>query len=90
MLNNFLQLIVRRPSVDVDLGFVREVHVSKPSPRDLRTERLLLGGWLLIVAKSWLVIWAVEKYHVPINPLWVIVPTVMFALVCTAAYFRGE
>ena len=90
MLNNFLRLIVRRPPLEMDRGFVREVHISKPTPRNPRVERLLLGGWLLILVKSWLIIWAVEKYHVPINPLWVIVPTVLFALVCTAVYFRGE
>ena len=51
---------------------------------------MLLAGWLLITVKSWLIIWAVEKYHVPVDPLWVIVPTVIFALVCTVVYFRGE
>lgn len=90
MLSNFLQLITRRPSANVDYGFVKEVHVAKAAQRSPRMERLILAGWLLIVGKSWLIIWAVEKYRVPINPLWVVAPTVLFALLCTLVYFRGE
>jgi uncharacterized membrane protein len=45
---------------------------------------------VLIALKSWLVIWAVAKYHVPIHPLWVIVPTVLFALLCTLVYLLRD
>ncbi|HEX2854608.1 MAG TPA: hypothetical protein VHO24_15360 [Opitutaceae bacterium] len=90
MLSNFFQLITRRPSGSSDHGFVQEVHVTKRQHRSQRMERLILAGWLLIVAKSGLIIWAVEKYRVPINPLWVVAPTVLFALVYTLVYFRGE
>jgi hypothetical protein len=91
MLSNFLQLIVRRPPADPRAGFIEEVHVNpRRAPRSARVGKLLLVGWVLILAKSWLLIWAVEKYHVPINPLWVIIPTVVFGFVCTLVYFKGE
>lgn len=90
MLSNFLQLLMRRPPAGSDLGFVQEVRVTKRSQRSPRMERLILAGWLLILVKSGLIVWAVEKYRVPINPLWVVAPTVLFALLCTLVYFRGE
>ena len=55
--------------------------------RNLRVERLILACWLLIAGKCWLVVWLVGKYHMAFSPLWVTVPTVVFALLCTAAYF---
>jgi len=57
---------------------------------DPRTGRVLLAGWLLIAGKCWLVTWLIGKYHVPLDPLWVVVPTVMFALLCTVVYYRRE
>jgi hypothetical protein len=90
MLNNLFQLISRRPPGGGDHGFVQEVRVSQPASRNRRVERLLLLGWVLIALKSGLLVWAVEKYHVPIDPLWVIVPTIIFGLLCTMVYIRGE
>ena len=90
MLSNLFQLISRRPPRGNDYGFVQEVHVSRSVTRNRRIERLLLLGWVLIALKSWLIIWAIAKYQVPVNPLWVIVPTVVFGLVCTVVYIRGE
>ena len=86
MFANLLQLIGGRPAASFEPEFVREVRVRRRQPRDPRTEKLILAGWLLIVAKSYLMIWLVDRYHVPINADWVIVPTVAFATVCTAAY----
>ena len=42
---------------------------------------------MLIVGKSFLVVWLVDKYHLNFNAGWVIVPTVISALLCTAVYF---
>ena len=44
-------------------------------------------GWVLILAKSVFMIWAVQKFHLTFNAAWVIAPTVIFALLCTAVYF---
>ena len=87
MFANLLQLITGHPPDDFERAFVRDVRVRCRLPRDPRTEKLLLACWVLILAKSFLMIWLVDRYHVPINANWVIVPTVAFALVCTAAYF---
>ena len=90
MFANFLQLITRRPPPDFERRFVQEVHVTRARERSRRTERILLLGWVLILIKSFLVIWAVDKYHLKFNANWVIMPTVVAALLCTAVYFRRE
>jgi hypothetical protein len=90
MFANLLQLITRRPPADFEHGFVQEVHVSRQSPRHPRTERIILAGWLLILGKSFLMIWLVDTYHLSFNANWVIVPTVISALLCTAVYFRRD
>ena len=88
MFTNFLHLITGRPPPGSAADFVKEVRVVRERPpRSRRTEKLILAGWVLIAAKSWLMIWLVEKYQVPINASWVIVPTVVFAGLCTALYF---
>ncbi len=91
MFTNFLQLISRQPPAeDYDVAFVRDVAVHVPTVRNPRTLRVLLAGWLLIAGKCWLVTWLIGKYHVPIDPLWVVGPTVLFALLCTAVYYRRD
>ena len=90
MIPNLFQLISRRPSAELEHGFVQDVHVSRQSPRDLRTERIILIGWVLILMKSFLMIWLVDKYHLAFNANWVIVPTVIAALLCTGVYFLRD
>jgi len=92
MFTTFLRLITGRPPTDSGVVFVRDVSVVRKTraPRNRRTERLILISWPLILAKSWLVIWAIEKYHVPIAANWIIVPTVVFAALCTGLYFLRE
>jgi hypothetical protein len=87
MFANLLQLITRRPPPDYERSFVQEVRVKQRSPRNPRIERLIVVCWLLIIAKSLLVVWLVGKYHLNFNAAWVIAPTVIFALLCTAVYF---
>jgi hypothetical protein len=87
MFANLLQLITRRPPPGYEHSFVQEVRVRARSPRNPRIERIIVGGWVLIVAKAFLLSWLVEKYHLPFHPGWVIIPTVIFALLCTAVYF---
>lgn len=87
MFANLIQLITRRPPPDYERTFVEEVHVTRPARRDPRTERIILGGWILIVLKSFLMIWLVDRYHLSFNANWIIVPTVISALLCTFVYF---
>jgi hypothetical protein len=86
MFADLLRLINRRPPLDYERGFVRGVQVSGRSPRNRRTERVLVIGWSVIVVKTVAVFWAFARYHIPVNPLWVVVPTIVFATLCTAVY----
>ena len=89
MFANLLQLITRQPPAEeYDVAFVKDVSVRVPTAPNPRMLRVLLVGWLVIAGKCWLITWLIQKYHVPIDPLWVVGPTVLFALLCTAVYYR--
>jgi len=90
MFANLLQLITRRTPPDYERSFVQEVRIKERAPRNRRIERLILVCWVLILAKSFLVIWVVDKYHLNFNANWIIVPTVIAALLCTAVYFLRD
>jgi hypothetical protein len=45
-----------------------------------------VAGWVLIALKCTLIWWAITAYAVPIDPLWLVVPTVAFALLATGLY----
>ena len=60
---------------------------ERQARRRRRVETLIYFCWGLIVLKSFLVVWAVNHYAMPFNPLWVIGPTVTFALIATSAYY---
>jgi hypothetical protein len=89
MFPNLFSLISRKPEA-YERAFVKEVNVRRKVPRNKKVERLLLICWVAIVFKSFGVLWLFDHYHVPINPLWVIGPTVTFASLCTLVYIlRG-
>jgi hypothetical protein len=91
MFSNLLRLAVRRPPAESGRGFVEEVRfVDALPPRNRRVEKLILLCWVAIAIKCWLVVWLVGKYHMNFDPLWVTAPTVVFASMCTAAYFFRE
>jgi hypothetical protein len=90
MFADFVRLINRRPPVDYERGFVRSVSVSGRSPRNRRLERLFAVCWVLIIIKSFAVVWLFDRYHVPVNPLWVIAPTLIFASLCTVIYLLRD
>ncbi|MSU69480.1 MAG: hypothetical protein EXS39_01625 [Opitutaceae bacterium] len=79
-----LNLIRRGLGLDDDPGLPDE---QKRARNRRRAETLIAICWGLIVLKSVVVIWAVSYYAIPINPMWVIAPTVIFAFVTTAAYY---
>jgi hypothetical protein len=90
MFADLVRLINRRPPTDYEKGFVRSVKVSPTTPRNRRLERLIGVCWIVIVLKSLAVVWLFDRYHVPVNPLWVIAPTVVFAGLCTAVYLLRD
>lgn len=59
---------------------------QKHEARNKRSERWLVIGWVMIGVKSCALWWLINAYKVPIHPLWLIVPTVMFGLLATALY----
>jgi hypothetical protein len=90
MFADLIRLINRRPPQDYERGFVREVNVSERTPRNRRVERVLGVCWVLIILKSFGVVWLFDHYHIPVNPLWVIAPTFVFAALCTAVYLLRD
>jgi len=88
MFANLLQLITRRPPAeDYDHAFVKEVRIDPPrETRNPRAERWIIVGWVLIAVKCTAIWWAIVTYHVPIHPMWLVGPTVLFGLLATAVY----
>ena len=88
MFANLLQLFTRStPPEDYDLAFVKDVRVNPPREvRSRRAERSLVVGWILIAAKCIVMWWAIEAYSVPIHPIWLAGPTIVFGLLVTALY----
>ena len=59
----------------------------QPLARLTRFERWFLGvAWLVIIAKCFLVSWAIPHYHVPIAPSVIIGPTLFFAGLVTVLW----
>ncbi len=78
----------RRPSPASDRLFVQEVKVSRPLPRSRRSEVLIVVGWFLIALKTGLTFWLVERYQMPFNAWWIVLPTYVCAGLCTWVYWR--
>ena len=90
MFADLVRLINRRASADYDRGFVREVRVRARAPRNPRVERLLAICWGVIVIKCLAVVWLFDHYRIPVNALWVIAPTIVFATLCTVVYLLRD
>lgn len=54
----------------------------------------LTFGWLVIILKCLSVPWVVQHWGIPIKPFWVVMPTLVFAVVVSALvlarFSRGE
>lgn len=90
MFSELVRLVSRRPPGDYERGFVRSIFVRRKTPRNLRVERVIKAGWVLIIIKSIAVVWLFDRYHVKVNALWVIAPTVAFAALCTLVYLLRD
>jgi hypothetical protein len=76
---------------DLDQGFFHETRVDHPrEPRSRRVERVLVIGWILVLAKCLFVAWAVKHHPVPFHAAWLIGPTLAFAALCTLVYWRRD
>ncbi len=90
MFADLVRLIHRPRTVRYERNFVREVSVAHRVPRNRRVERVIAICWVLIIAKSFAVVWLFDRYRVPVNPLWVIAPTIVFAALCTVVYLLRD
>lgn len=84
---NFLHFFVPRVSFfkDDDLPAKHRPAVSSVHP-ERHTQFWIIVGWVLIALKCVAIWWACNTYSVPIHPLWLIVPTVLFGLLATVVY----
>jgi hypothetical protein len=80
----------RGRALDYERRFVASVRVPGAAARNRRTERLLIACWVVIALKCALVAWAIPHYHLPFSPLWVILPTLLFAGTVTALYLLRD
>ncbi len=87
MLSKLLQLCVctRFFFKDEDLR-VKTSGGSIRADANRRSERWIIAGWILIIAKCVALWWLIDAYQVPIHPLWLVAPTVAFGLLATALY----
>jgi hypothetical protein len=87
MFANLVQLVSHRLSANYDLAFVKEVTVTDKPVRDPRLEKFVLIGWLLIAVKNFAVVWAIGRWHIPFDPLWLNGPTVAMGILVTIVVF---
>jgi len=73
-----------------EADFIQEIRPRQTALRNPLVTRLLIIGWGLIAVKSVVVWWACVHYALPFHPLWVIVPTVAFASLCTGVYLYAR
>lgn len=53
--------------------------------------RWFLGAvWLAILVKCVLVWWAMVHWHVPFHPAWIVLPTLLFALLATVLWVGAD
>mgnify|MGYP003651441771 FL=1 len=78
----------RRPTPSPELAFVRDVNVNRSVGRNSRSEFWIVLGWVLIGLKTWGTFWLVERYAMPFNAWWIVLPTYLCAAVCTWIYWR--
>lgn len=88
MFANFLPFLRKPSPVSPEVAFVREVKIHRPVRRSRRSEFWIVVGWGLIALKTWGTFWLVERYEMPFNPWWIVLPTIFAAAVCTWIYWR--
>lgn len=52
-------------------------------PNAPRARWFMISAWIAILVKCALVIWAVDRWHMPFHAAWVVVPTLIFAALAT-------
>lgn len=73
----------RRAVYPVRMNLPVHIDVRQYSPR---VRWLVAIAWALIVVKCALLWWAMLHWSVPFHPLWIVGPTVLFALLATTLW----
>jgi hypothetical protein len=47
-------------------------------------------AWMVIGVKCVLVWWAIDHWNIPVHPLWVVAPTLIFATLVTALWIAHQ
>lgn len=87
MISELFRLITGKADDQPGGDFVEEVTVREKREPSRAVERLILVAWAIIIAKCFVVAWAIDRYAIPIEPGWVVVPTLFMAAICTALYY---
>lgn len=90
MLANLFPWLNRQPAPPCEQAFVTEVRIRQPLPASPRVEQFILLCWILIAVKHVLIIWAVQRYHIPFHQLWVNAPTWAAGVVATWSYYARD
>lgn len=64
---------------------IHPIHVDA-ARYPLRMRWFLAVAWIVILAKCTVVWWAMNHWHVPIHPAWIVIPTLMLAGLATALW----
>lgn len=57
--------------------------LTMPAAFPRRVRLLLEIGWAVIIAKCLAVPWVINRWQIPVHPGWVIVPTLILAVLVT-------
>lgn len=53
--------------------------------------RWFLGAvWMVVLAKCALIWWAMVRWQVPFHPVWIVLPTLLFALLATGLWLSAD
>ncbi|MSU64713.1 MAG: hypothetical protein EXS38_01115 [Opitutus sp.] len=63
------------------------IHIAQYSRRMIW---FMAAAWLFIALKCTLVWWAMEHWNVPFHPLWIVGPTIVFAVLATVLWATHE
>jgi hypothetical protein len=65
--------------------------ISAHIPHSPRSTRIVMGvGWVLIAVKCAAVSYAVDRWHMPFRPVWIIGPTLVFAALATVLWLTHD
>ncbi len=90
MFTRLIEICTPRRDLDYERQFVREVKIKRPNQPRHKSLGFVTGAWIIVGLKCWAVIKLIGYYQIPVNPLWVTLPTLFFAGLCTVLYFWGE